>query len=188
MDSLLLAILIPALFIASFCDFYWHLIPNFITLPLIVTGLVINTMVFGVDGFLNATKGLGIGFVCFIIFYLLGAMGAGDVKLVAGIGALIGGDKIALVLLSIALTGGLIAIMQLVITIWQMYVSPLFLPQGKILPQGKRSEAKMSQSTSGVKSLPLKFAVSMMSLKMGLKKTLPYGIAISIGTFITFLI
>jgi len=98
MDSLLLAILIPALFIASFCDFYWHLIPNFITLPLIVAGLAINFMVFGVDGFFNAAKGMGIGFGIFIIFYLFGAMGAGDVKLVAGIGALVGGDKIALVL------------------------------------------------------------------------------------------
>jgi prepilin peptidase CpaA len=183
MDSLLLAILIPALFIASFCDFYWHLIPNFITLPLIVAGLAINFMVFGVDGFFNAAKGMGIGFGIFIIFYLFGAMGAGDVKLVAGIGALVGGDKIALVLFFIVFTGGFMAILQLVITMWQRFVSPLFRPQHNDEP-----EAVLSQSTGGVKSLPLTIAVSIMSLKTGLRKTLPYGIAISLGTLITFLI
>jgi len=163
MDALLLAVLIPALFIVSFCDFYWHLIPNFITLSLVFTGLVVNTLVFGMDGLLNATKGLGIGLVCFIVFYLLGAMGAGDVKLVAGIGALVGGDKIVLVMVCAVFFGGLMAVIQLGITLWQIYVSPLFLPQ-----HGK-GEKKMT-------------------LRAGLKKTLPYGIAISCGTFITFLI
>jgi prepilin peptidase CpaA len=44
-----------------------------------------------------------------LIFYLLGGMGGGDVKLMAGFGALLGDGKIVPAALLAAITGGLMA-------------------------------------------------------------------------------
>ncbi len=44
----------------------------------------------GFQGMLFSLAGLGTGFGLFIFFYLAGGMGAGDVKLMAAIGAIVG--------------------------------------------------------------------------------------------------
>ena len=41
-------------------------------------------------GSLHALGGAAVGFAVFLVFYLLGGMGGGDVKLMAGFGALLG--------------------------------------------------------------------------------------------------
>jgi prepilin peptidase CpaA len=42
------------------------------------------------SGFIVALSGAAVGFSAFLVFYLLGGMGGGDVKLMAGFGALLG--------------------------------------------------------------------------------------------------
>jgi prepilin peptidase CpaA len=49
------------------------------------------------------------GFAIFLIFYLLGGMGGGDVKLMAGFGALLGFHRLVEAALWTAGVGGLIA-------------------------------------------------------------------------------
>ena len=64
----------------------------------------------GWPGVLTALAGTVVGFAVFLIFYLLGGMGGGDVKLMAGFGALLGFHQLIAAALWTAGVGGLIAV------------------------------------------------------------------------------
>ena len=57
-----------------------------------------------------ALGGAAAGFTVFLIFYLLGGMGGGDIKLMAGFGALLGAGRLLEAALWTAATGGLLAL------------------------------------------------------------------------------
>ena len=106
----------PVTFIAStflllicFTDTLYTRIPNLLNLALLITGTVYNTYLGGPQGFALALLGALTGFALFILPYALG-MGAGDVKALAALGALLGPTAIFQVFLYIALTGGILAI------------------------------------------------------------------------------
>jgi prepilin peptidase CpaA len=70
----------------------------------------------GWQGALTALAGAAVGFLVFLIFFLLGGMGGGDVKLMAGFGALLGTGR----LLEAALwTAGIGGIMAMTILGWK---------------------------------------------------------------------
>jgi prepilin peptidase CpaA len=61
-------------------------------------------------GWLYALGGAAAGFGVFLIFYLLGGMGGGDIKLMTGFGALLGAERLLEAALWTAGTGGLLAL------------------------------------------------------------------------------
>jgi prepilin peptidase CpaA len=61
-------------------------------------------------GWLHALGGAAAGFGVFLIFYLLGGMGGGDIKLMAGFGALLGAERLLEAALWTAGIGGLLAL------------------------------------------------------------------------------
>ena len=63
----------------------------------------------GWHGALAALGGTIAGFAVFLVFYLLGGMGGGDVKLMAGFGALLGAGQLLEAALWTAGVGGVIA-------------------------------------------------------------------------------
>jgi len=63
----------------------------------------------GWQGLLLAMAGAAAGFGVFLIFYLLGGMGGGDVKLMAGFGALLGASRLMEAALWTAGLGGIMA-------------------------------------------------------------------------------
>lgn len=79
---------------AAFTDLRHRRVPNAITLGGLVLGLLFSLARGGWnDGPVALKTSLAVmaaGFVLFVIFYALGAMGAGDVKLIAAVGALTG--------------------------------------------------------------------------------------------------
>jgi len=64
----------------------------------------------GWQGALTALLGTVTGFAVFLIFYLLGGMGGGDVKLMAGFGALLGAGRLLEAALWTAGVGGIMAV------------------------------------------------------------------------------
>jgi prepilin peptidase CpaA len=67
----------------------------------------------GVDGWMGAVHalaGTAAGFAVFLVFYLLGGMGGGDVKLMAGFGALLGTGRLIEAALWTAGVGGILAL------------------------------------------------------------------------------
>ncbi len=61
-------------------------------------------------GALYALGGAAAGFSVFLVFYLLGGMGGGDVKLMAGFGALLGAGRLVEAALWTAGVGGILAL------------------------------------------------------------------------------
>jgi len=84
-------------------------ISNWISVTGIAAGLVEHAIRRGIHGLGVAAAGAAIGFSIFLIVYLVGGMGAGDLKLMAAFGGLLGPAGIGTAALLVALIGGLIA-------------------------------------------------------------------------------
>ena len=85
-------------------------IANWIPLSALAAGFGWQIGQSGLNGLLYAGIGTVAGFAVFLIFYLLGGMGGGDVKLMAGFGALLGFHQLIAAALWTAGVGGLIAV------------------------------------------------------------------------------
>jgi prepilin peptidase CpaA len=85
-------------------------IANWIPLSALAGGFGWQIGQSGLIGLLYAGIGTVAGFAVFLVFYLLGGMGGGDVKLMAGFGALLGFHRLLEATLWTAGVGGLIAL------------------------------------------------------------------------------
>jgi len=85
-------------------------IPNWIPIAAFAGGVLCQVLDKGWIGFGTAALGAIVGFVVFLVFYLLGGMGGGDVKLMAGFGALLGASRLLEAALWTAGIGGLMAV------------------------------------------------------------------------------
>jgi prepilin peptidase CpaA len=72
-----------------------------------IIAIVYHTSLYGLDGFLFSIEGIGLGMAVFILFYITGGMGAGDVKLMGAIGGLLGPNGVFAAFLFSAIIGGL---------------------------------------------------------------------------------
>ena len=80
--------------------------PNWLTFPLILTGLCYHSLLSAGQGWVFAIAGFAFGLVILLPFFLLGGVGAGDVKLLAGIGSWLGlHDVVAVFLVTGTLAG-----------------------------------------------------------------------------------
>jgi prepilin peptidase CpaA len=76
--------------VAAVTDVVEFRVRNLLTLPLIVSGLVYHAATGGSAGFTTSLAGFAFGIGVLIVPWLLGLMGAGDAKLLAGVGAWLG--------------------------------------------------------------------------------------------------
>jgi prepilin peptidase CpaA len=96
--------------VGSVFDVKSRRIPNFVTFPAIVFGLSLHLVL---GGWRQLLTSLAAGLICgivFLVFYLAGGMGAGDVKLITAVGCVAGLSHIAYLLVLTALIGGVMAI------------------------------------------------------------------------------
>jgi prepilin peptidase CpaA len=106
------AVLIALLVAAAVIDYRSHRIPNRLTVGGMVFGLLYNAVVpVGVQpGILWALGGLGLGLVILLPLYALRVMGAGDVKLMAMVGAFLGVGGVLHAVLFTFIAGGVAAL------------------------------------------------------------------------------
>ncbi|KAF0194552.1 MAG: prepilin peptidase CpaA [Bacillota bacterium] len=88
-------------------------IPNFLTLTGIVVGLVLQAVLNGREGLLASFLGLGLGLLVLFPLFAVSKFGAGDVKLLAAIGALRGLQFLWRAALLGAVSGGVMAVLAL---------------------------------------------------------------------------
>lgn len=102
---------------------------NKVTVSFAAVGLLLNTAYDVPEGFLIGLAGLTVGLLIFMVPYLMHGMGAGDLKLMAAIGALTNWHFVIYVALITALAGGVIALVYKAI---QGGVGTLFKNIGKM--------------------------------------------------------
>ena len=91
-------------------------IPNLATFTLVLIGLAYHIQAGGLPGGAKALTGLLLGFALLLGPYLLGGMGAGDVKALAALGALLGPGDIFQVFILSGLIGGAMALTHLLLS------------------------------------------------------------------------
>jgi len=111
--SLDLVLSIAVASLAALIDLRTRRIPNWLTLGALLTGVGLGLAQGGQAGGLEAVAGAALGFALLLPFYLVRAVGAGDVKLLAGLGALLGAQGLLPVALYAAIVGGAISAVML---------------------------------------------------------------------------
>lgn len=87
------AVIAITLLSALYFDLRYHKIKNFITVPAALSGFVLNTVERGSWGFLFSLKGWITPVALLIILYSINVMGAGDIKLLAAVGSIMGASS-----------------------------------------------------------------------------------------------
>jgi prepilin peptidase CpaA len=87
-------------------------IPNWVSYTLILSGLLQSFTSRATVGFGGAVLGMLVGFGLTFIFFAVGAMGGGDVKLLTGVGAWLGPLGVLLVFFIEAIVGMVQAVLQ----------------------------------------------------------------------------
>jgi prepilin peptidase CpaA len=160
-----IAFFIPLAIIIAYYDVRYRRIPNPFVLATFISGVVINGIVAGLSGVLASFVGCAFAFILMFMLHVFGAMGAGDVKLFAAIGAVTGAHLVLPTFLVVILTGGVLALISIirsgaVVTTMQRVLQILVgLLPGWEMP---------------------KFAVPADR-----RYTIPYGVAITIGSLIS---
>jgi prepilin peptidase CpaA len=100
------------LVVAAVIDGYKLKVPNWLTFPFILSGVAANTVMFGWEGLGWSLLGMIVGLALLLPLYAIGGMGAGDVKLLAGVGAWVGATITLYAFCVSAIVGGLIALVM----------------------------------------------------------------------------
>ncbi|MBM6619513.1 A24 family peptidase [Bacillus suaedaesalsae] len=152
------------LFVLSIClitDLKSRKIYNIVIFPSLLLTFLLHFISDGFAGLGFSFLGFIVGFSILLIPYFLGGMGAGDVKLLALIGAMKGMQFVIVTSIYMALLGGLIGLLV------------LLFRKGAL--QRVRS---IIYSLSGIRS---GVRIPLYLDKEGLKTTYPYGVAIAGG-------
>ena len=105
-------VLLAVLIAAAVYDVRYRKIPNWLSMTGIVLGFAINFAIGPPEaGVMFALKGFAWGFGVYLALYVLRAMGAGDVKLMGAVGALVGAERWFGIFLVTAIVGGLMALL-----------------------------------------------------------------------------
>ena len=137
-------------------------IPNWLTLGVIALGLGAATIDYGIQGLLDSALGLAVTGGVFLPFCLLGIVGGGDMKLMAGVGSVVCYPLALRVLCDTCLAGGLIAIALMA---WHGVLLTTLLNAMRVI-------FGMPRRREGLSKAP----------------TVPYALAITLGTLVAVFI
>ena len=146
-------------------------VPNWLTFPMILSGLVYGFETGGLAGLQASFVGVLVGLGLLLPAYAIGGMGAGDVKLLAGVGAWVGAATTFYAFCVSAVIGGIIAVAMILLRRnWRHHQDQFVTILGEMITIGNPSE---------LSAIAAKRKSSMLLL--------PYGIPIAIGTIVYFL-
>lgn len=139
-------------------------IPNRLTYTALLAVLPLRTAFVGFSGLKNGIIGMVVAGGLFTVLYALGAMGGGDMKLMAAVGAWVGSTQVMTLILATALAGGVLAIGRIV--------------SRNVVGSTLRNTVRLIyyRLTSGLKPHP------ELNVQSSGSQRVPYGVAIAIGT------
>lgn len=169
MESYLLFAALISATLGAVQDVRARRIPNWLTYGSLITGLGFRCYWEGWHGLAQGAEGMLAGGGVFFLFFLVRGMGAGDVKLMAAVGAWVGVWPTVLVMVYAAFAGLGIAVFYM---FFYGRVGSTFVNVGELL---------RFHVTSGVKPHP------EINLQDPGAMRMPYGLAIAIGTLFVFI-
>lgn len=110
MEQVLFLLLATTVTVAAITDLLYLRVPNWLTLPMALLAIGLHVASAGVAGLSISVGGLLTGFALLIGLYALGGTGAGDVKLLATVGAFVGPQRVISIFLYTAVLGGIYAL------------------------------------------------------------------------------
>lgn len=147
--------------VAGWIDWRTRRIPNWLTVAGVVSGIAMHTYVSGWVGTIVAILGMVAAMIILLPCVLLRAMGAGDWKLMAALGSILGPLMVLFVLVAAIFLAGLMALIMVVRakrvkeTFWNMYV----LVQG-FFTFGLRANPEISLDNPALLKLPFGVAAA----------------------------
>ncbi|MGH9945513.1 MAG: A24 family peptidase, partial [Pyrinomonadaceae bacterium] len=159
------ALLIPLAVLITYYDARYRRIPNPFVLATLIGGLAINAIANGLDGAGTSLLGCLLAFGLMFMLHLFGAMGAGDVKLFAAIGAVVGAPLVLKTFVVVILVGGVLAF----VTMFRAGAVMMTMQRVLMLFVGLLPGWEMPR-----------FAVPPDR-----RHTIPYGVAITLGSLIS---
>ena len=159
---------VPSVLLASWIDLRYHKVPNWLNLFIILSGFTAQAIFHGWGGLGQGLLGLLVGFGLLIVPWLMHAMGAGDVKLMAGIGVWLGPAATLQAFCIGAIFAGVIAVVMIVLgkRWWQAYFN-----MGLIMSKFKSFKRVFSEYGS-------------VKVLRSTSQLLPYGVPLSIGALV----
>ena len=158
------ALFCPLAIVIAYMDIRYRRIPNKLVLAILIVGLTMNTLFGGSHGLLLSLGGLGVSFGIMFFLHVFGTMGAGDVKLFAAVGSVLGAQLVLPTFVVVVLTGGVLALVSVV-------RSGVFAT----------TMHRVLQILVGL--LP-GWQMPKFSVPADRRLTIPYGVAITIGAII----
>ena len=155
--------------VAMASDLRSRKIPNILTYSSIFAAFLLRFVLGGgVSGILFTATGLLVGFALLLLPFLFGGMGAGDVKLMAALGALLGPRDILGVFVNSLIAGGFVAVVYLSLRgdLWRGLKNAASLA-GRLMKLQFRRDPDDDENNW---------------ISMG---KIPYGVAIGLGTIAT---
>ena len=108
------ALLLIVALAAAVYDVRYRRIPNWISVGGIAVGVLANSLTHGISGLLLSVGGFAMGFGLYFLLYVIHVMGAGDVKLMGAVGALVGWKNWVAIFVIAAVLGGIMAMILIV--------------------------------------------------------------------------
>lgn len=158
------------LLVCLYTDIRYKKIYNVVTFPAIVVAIISNIYLNGYSGGISSFKGLFLGIALLFIPFAMGGIGAGDVKLLGVVGAFKGLEFVFTTFLAMAVIGGLISL-------GMMIRSKNFIIRLKGILLTILSFLRIIPKTQVLDNIESSTAL-----------TFPYGIAITAGTVIAYLL
>jgi prepilin peptidase CpaA len=148
--------------IAAWLDFTTHRIPNWLTVTGLAAGLALRAPL-GWGALVTGLEGLGLALAVSLGLYALRAIGGGDVKLLAAVGAFFGFPAVMSALALMAVLGGAFALVSMV----RRGLLPMLIFNTVDLVKSWRTLGR----AGGLRTLDSPAAL-----------TIPYGVPIAVGT------
>lgn len=163
-------VVVVTLVVAAVIDGYKLKVPNWLTFPFVLAGWADGAIELGWAGLGYSLLGTVVGLALLLPLYAIGGMGAGDVKLLAGVGAWMGATVTFYAFCLSGIVGGVIAVAMILYRRgWRKHRDQMVMICNEVLTV--RDPARLSEMAAQRKS-------SMLLL--------PYGIPIAIGTIAYF--
>lgn len=165
MKAVVLGLAVALALIAGWTDWRRRRIPNWLTVPGFVVGVLVNLLAYGSAGLKASLLGAGLGLLVLLPFVALRSLGAGDWKFAGALGAFVGWEGMRDLLMGSVFVAGVMAL-------------------GLVIYKGRFKETLRNIGRLLASMLTLRMPGNEVSLDNPESLKVPYGVALALTTFL----